>query len=79
MDDKRLIEYFRIRDIVGFIYANYILKELEQYGDKVDVDYIAGEQMLLILSILKDKTHLTDEAISNLAVRECNVKRKWHQ
>ena len=78
MKDK-MMRYYRIRDIVQYVYVNYVLQQIEVFGDKVEGEALAEESMLLILDILNNKPHLTDQEISTLAVNEAYIDRPWHR
>lgn len=77
-DNKRLVNYYRIRDIVQYIYVNYILQQVEKYGDKVNAEALAEESMLLIIDIMNNRPNLDEKEIATLAVKEAHIKREWH-
>lgn len=75
---KKMMKYYRIRDIVSYIYINYIAIQIDRYGrDNVDGKSLAEESLLLILDILNNKPEMTDEEIANLAIKESHIKRPW--
>lgn len=77
--ENKLLSYYRIRDIVQYVYSNYVLREMSKYGDEVDGEMLAEECILLVLDVLNNKPHLSDDEISTLAVKEAHIKRMWHK
>lgn len=76
---NKMMEYYRIRDIVYDIYTNYVYRQIKEYGEAVDGVMLAEESMLLILDILNNKSDLSNEEIANMAIKEANIEREWHK
>ena len=75
---NKMMNYYRIRDIVSDVYIEYIYEQSRAYkmDDKYGY-YLAEESMLLILDILNNNPELSREEIRDIAIREANIDRIW--